>query len=79
MTPEFNKWWDGEPLIATNPYTVNTPIYWAWEGWQAATMAEREACAKVCEAKQSIYLDKELYVMADAAVFCAIAIRARTE
>jgi len=49
------------------------------EAWNAATLAEREACAKVCEAKQSIYLDKELYVMADAAVFCAIAIRARTE
>jgi len=49
MTPEFNIWWDVEPLIAANPYTVNTPIYWAWEGWQAATLAERDACAKVCE------------------------------
>ena len=24
-----------------------------WEAWQAATKAEREACAKVCESRQT--------------------------
>jgi hypothetical protein len=36
MTPEFNEWWDAEDLLAENPYSPETPIYWAWEGWQAA-------------------------------------------
>ena len=49
MTEDFNKWWDFEPLIADNFYPQDTPVYWAWEGWQAALKVEREACAKVCE------------------------------
>ena len=47
MTDAFNRWWDSEPLIADNLYPQDTPIYWAWEGWQAAVKAEREACAKL--------------------------------
>jgi hypothetical protein len=48
MTPEFNQWWNESPVNPSNPYTQNTPAYWAWEGWCAAVKAEREACAKVC-------------------------------
>jgi hypothetical protein len=40
MTPEFNEWWDSVPLTADNPYQKETPIYWAWEGWQAARKRE---------------------------------------
>jgi len=69
----FAEWLSEKGGIPTNNITLSEQI------WNAATLAERDACAKVCEAKQSIYLDKELYVMADAAVFCAIAIRARTK
>ena len=49
MTEDFNKWWDSEPLIADNIYPQDTPVYWAWEGWQAAVKTEREACAKIAE------------------------------
>ena len=52
MTPEFNQWWNESPVNPSNPYTQNTPAYWAWEGWCAAVKAEREACAKFCETHQ---------------------------
>jgi hypothetical protein len=40
MTEEFNKWWDEDDLTTQgNPYTYGTPVYWAWEGWQAALAA----------------------------------------
>jgi hypothetical protein len=42
MTEDFNKWWDSEPLIADNLYPQDTPVYWAWEGWQAGIKAERK-------------------------------------
>jgi hypothetical protein len=48
MTEEFNKWWDNDLLTENNPYVDSTPAFWAWEGWCAAVMVEREACAKVC-------------------------------
>lgn len=37
MHAEFETWW--ESVGAPSPYAV----------WQAATLAEREACAKVCD------------------------------
>ena len=49
MTEDFNKWWDSDELAEDNPYERDTPAFWAWEGWQAALKAEREACAKVAE------------------------------
>lgn len=39
MTPEFNQWWDETDLTQTNPYDVGTPIFWAWEGYQAGVKA----------------------------------------
>lgn len=63
MTNDFNKWWDSNAVTQdascgrwdadnipkNNPYTVDTPAFWAWEGWQAGVIAEREACAQICE------------------------------
>lgn len=49
MTEEFNQWWNSESLTDDNLYPQDSPAYWAWEGWQAAMKAEREACAKVVE------------------------------
>jgi len=49
MTEEFNQWWNSESLNTDNLYPQDSPAYWAWEGWQAAVRAEREACAKVVE------------------------------
>jgi hypothetical protein len=49
MTEEFNQWWNSESLTDDNLYPQDSPAYWAWEGWQAAVKAEREACAKVVE------------------------------
>jgi hypothetical protein len=42
MTEEFNTWCDNDLLTQTNPYLDGTPVYWAWEGWQAGIRAERE-------------------------------------
>lgn len=49
MTPEFDDWWDSDLSFTDNPFTDDTPAYWAWEGWQAGVKAEREACAKVSD------------------------------
>ena len=49
----------------------------AWEAWEAACAAEREACAQVCEAyalRTSGYLDNDM-----TAVNLADAIRARSQ
>ena len=47
MTEDFNKWWDSEGIAEDNSYREGSPVFWAWEGWQAAIKAEREACAKL--------------------------------
>jgi hypothetical protein len=49
MTEDFNQWWDESPVKANNPYTENTPVYWAWEGWCAGVEAERSACVQIVE------------------------------
>jgi hypothetical protein len=40
MTEElkrFEKWWDaGDDIPNDGPYTPDTPIQFAWAGWQAA-------------------------------------------
>ncbi len=45
----FNRWWNADGLIEDNPFTRDTPAFWAWEGWVAGVRAEREACAKVLD------------------------------
>ena len=42
MTEDFNKWWDSDELAEDNPYELESALFWAWEGWQAAVKAERE-------------------------------------
>ena len=39
MTPEFQRWWNADDMLPENPYPKDTPIWWAWEGWQAAIAA----------------------------------------
>ena len=43
----FNDWWNA--TYDDNPFEPETPVWWAWAAWQAATKVEREACAKVCD------------------------------
>ena len=33
----FNEWWDADYDDSTNPFRLNSPAYWAWSGWSAAT------------------------------------------
>jgi len=51
----------------------------AWKAWQAATLAEREACAELCEARGDAIMEQNrmvsAYVMAGE---CAAAIHARS-
>ena len=35
----FDDWWDADQLTQTNPYSEDSPAYWAWEGWQASRAA----------------------------------------
>lgn len=72
MTSEFNKWWDDDRLTQTNPYREDSPVFWAWEGWQAGVKAEREACAKVCDDIDVEYGGEDVV-----ATWCSAAIRAR--
>ena len=54
----FDQWWDSDkPELADNPYRTYSAAYWAWAAWQAATLAERERAAKVCE-------DNGMYMLA---------------
>jgi len=46
MTEEFNKWWDSEGIAEDKSYREGSPVFWAWEGWQAAMKAEREKVAQ---------------------------------
>jgi hypothetical protein len=43
MTEDFNKWWNYDGIAEENSYREGSPVFWAWEGWQAAVKAEREA------------------------------------
>ena len=63
MTKEvkrFEQWWDAEDDIPNNgPYTPDTPIQFAWAGWQAAlaeqpasTLEELYALSKEVSAEQ---------------------------
>ena len=42
MTEDFNKWWDSEGIAEDNSYREGSPVFWAWEGWQAALKVKRE-------------------------------------
>lgn len=33
----FNRWWDADYDDTGNPYRKESPAYWAWAGWKAAS------------------------------------------
>jgi hypothetical protein len=33
---QFFGWWNGDDLTPDNDFPKDSPIWWAWEGWQAA-------------------------------------------
>jgi hypothetical protein len=44
---QFFGWWNGDDFTPDNDFPKDSPIWWAWEGWQAALRemnkeAERE-------------------------------------
>lgn len=62
MTEDFNKWWNTDGLVEDNPYTRDTPAFWAWEGWQAGAAAEREWQGLTDEEVKKIYTATEIKV-----------------
>ena len=62
----FDEWWKDHGIEFATPYEKNA----AKKTWQAATLVEREECAKVCDNEASIE---------GIAQKCADAIRARNE
>lgn len=71
MSKEFNDWWNADSLVEDNPFRKESPAFWAWEGWHAGVVAEREACAKLCEEENEEW-GWDAHVLD-----CAEAIRAR--
>jgi hypothetical protein len=65
-------------LIAEQTHT-NNKAKWYQEGYEAGQRDEREACAKLCEQEHDNYLRDEETDRADGAMWCAAAIRGRTE
>ena len=55
MTEDFNKWWDSDGIAEENSYREGSPVFWAWEGWQAAVKAEREWQGLTAEENSEIY------------------------
>jgi len=39
----FNDWWNASYDAVDNPFKPETPAWWSWAAWQAATKVEREA------------------------------------
>lgn len=58
----FHDWWNADRLTQTNPFREDSPAYWAWEGWTAATASEESP-----QAAQGVKL-AELVRAADAVV-----------
>ncbi len=79
LDKEFNNWWDSCTEAENNPFSPETPMFWAWEGWQAAVKAEREACAKVCDdlPVPPYVSNDDAHIWDVTCVDCAAAIRAR--
>ena len=42
----FNEWWNADYDDTGNPYRKDSPAYWAWSGWKAASkQLEQESVA----------------------------------
>ena len=54
----FNEWLDADNLTGHNPYELNSAAYWAWEGWQAGSLAEREETNRRANASWSLMCEK---------------------
>jgi hypothetical protein len=93
MRQAFEAWAKGQGYARLSTYGITARygaspddyiepfLQIAWEAWQAATAAEREQCARVCEAtiapwKQYRHGTTEVE---DAVIACAAAIRNRKE
>lgn len=46
----FNEWWNADYDDTGNPYRKDSPAYWAWSGWKAASKqpAQQEPVAAEC-------------------------------
>ena len=45
LEQSFVKWWDSGKLLEDNPYTAETPMWWAWEGYVAGVSATTQYVA----------------------------------
>jgi len=69
----FEEWWGHQPTRETAKMFKEE----AQEIWDAATAAEREACAKVCEAQADSVCHGHRGAAPVKAYMCAAAIRER--
>jgi len=47
LRTDFLYWWQFNNVSTDNPYSKDTPQYWAWEGFRVGVKAEREECAEL--------------------------------
>jgi hypothetical protein len=55
---EFNDWWGNGYRSDTNPFSIDSLVYWAWAGWQAALAQpaqERNFCERCGKRTQDIH------------------------
>jgi hypothetical protein len=38
----FDEWWNSDGIAEENSYREGSPVFWAWEGWQAAMKEKRK-------------------------------------
>ena len=50
----FNEWWNADYDDTGNPYRKDSPAYWAWSGWKAASkQPEQEPSCKNCRTESA--------------------------
>lgn len=42
LDKKFNEWWNSDGIAEENAYREGSPVFWAWEGWQAAMKEKRK-------------------------------------
>ena len=54
---EFGDWWNSDYDDSNNPYRKESPLYWAWAGWEAA--ARLNAIKEVQRLGLEIQIEKD--------------------
>ena len=74
----FKAWWNSDTESADNPYSEESSIYWAWEGWCAALAAAPTQTVSEDRKDAERYNKLVAYLVSDCTEFDDAIIAART-